>query len=161
MVRQRLQHLRFATLTCLARFFSASLQADDEPIAAYSAAVVDGEFSGRATMAVDGGSRPKLDTVAVESERPHGVGLHAALSSVEPKRLRVLIPNFPGTSAQIIVKRGDESVADGTFQMQAVSPGRFPAPIAAVIPGSAANHTISTAIEDFATSLTLACRTVE
>ena len=71
MVHQRSQHLRFATLTCLALFFSAGLQADDEPIAVYSAgspdkdepvapysvAVVDGKFGERSTMVLDGGSR--------------------------------------------------------------------------------------------------------
>ena len=140
-MRQRSQYLEFASLTALALFLSTGLRAHDEPMAVYSAAswnkeapvapnsvaLVDGQFGESTTLAPDGDPQLELDTVTVEIEGSDGVTVKAALFSVEPKTQRILSPNIPAGSAHMTVKRGEESVADGTFQVQSVSPGLFSA----------------------------------
>ena len=140
-MRQRSQHRRFASLACLALIICTGLRAHDEPIAVYSAAsldreapvapnsvaLVDGEFGESTTMAPDGEPQLELDSVTVEIQGSDGVAVKAALFSVEPTTLRILVPNLPAGSAHITVKRGEESVADGTLQVRSVSPGLFSA----------------------------------
>lgn len=140
-MRLRFQHWRFAILGCLALLLPTGLQAHDEPIAVYSAAslkkdspvapnsiaLVDGEFGDSTTMAPDGEPQLELDSVTVEIEGSDAVVLKASLLSVEPETLRILVPNLPAGSAHMTVKRGEESIADGTFQVQSVSPGLFSA----------------------------------
>ena len=137
----RSQCLRFVALASLTLFLSTGIRAHDEPIAVYSAAslnkeapvapnsvaLVDGEFGDTTTTASDGEPQLELDSITVEIEGSDGVALEASLFSVEPETLRILIPNLPAGSAHMTVKRGEESIADGTFQVQSVSPGLFSA----------------------------------
>ena len=141
MMRRRSHHWRFVSLVSLALFLSPGMAAHDEPIAVYSAAslnkeapvapnsvaIVDGEFGESTTIAPDGEPQLELDTVTVEILGSDETALKAALFSVEPTMLRILVPNLPAGSAHITVKRGEETVADGAFQVQSVSPGLFSA----------------------------------
>lgn len=137
----RWQCSRFVTLVSLALSLSSGMPAHDEAIAVYSAAslnkeaavapnsvaLVDGEFGESTTMAPDGEPQFELETVTVEIVGSDGVTLQASLFSVEPTMLRILVPNLPVGSARMTVKRGEETVTDGTFQVQSVSPGLFSA----------------------------------
>lgn len=140
-MRWRCRYWQYVAVVSLALFLPSGTLAHDEPIAVYSAAslnkeapvapnsvaLVDGEFGESTTVSPDGEPQLELDTVTVEIEGSDEVTLKASLFSVEPTTLRILVPNLPDGSAHITVKRDEETLAEGTFQVKSVSPGLFSA----------------------------------
>ena len=121
--------------------FCAGLRAHDDPIEVYSAAsldkeapvapnsiaVVEGEFGEQTTLAEGDGPELELDSVTVTVQGSDGVDVTAALFSVKPLELRILVPDIPAGTAHMTVKRGNDELADGQFEVRAVSPGLFSA----------------------------------
>ena len=105
--------------------YSAASLNKEAPVAPNSIAIVEGEFGERTTTAPNGEPLPDLDSVTVAVQGSDGVELGAALFSVDPHELRILVPDLPAGSAQMTVSRGTEELADGEFQVQSVSPGLF------------------------------------
>ena len=129
------------TVLSLAVAFSTGLRAHDEPVEVYSAAsrdkeaavapnsvaIVEGEFGDHTTMAPNGQPQLEVDSVTVVVEGSDGVEVGASLFSVAPRELRILLPDVPVGNVHLTAKRGDEVLAEGEFQVQAVSPGLFSA----------------------------------
>lgn len=107
--------------------YSAASLNREVPVAPNSIAIAEGEFAESTTHAPGNEPQLVLDTVAVEVEGSDGVSIRAAIFSVEPTRLRFLVPNLPAGNAHLTVRRGSETIADGNFDVQAVSPGLFSA----------------------------------
>ncbi len=129
------------TAFALALVFSAGLRAHDEPVEVYSAAsldkdsavapnsiaIIEGEFGDRTTLAPGGEPQDELDSVTVVVEGSDGAEMSASLFSVAPRELRILVPDVPVGDVHLTAKRGEDVLAEGEFQVQAVSPGLFSA----------------------------------
>ena len=129
------------TVLAVALVFGGGLRAHDEPVEVYSAAsldkdapvapnsiaIIEGEFGERTTIAPNGEPQLELDSVTVVVEGSDEVGMSAKLFSVAPRELRVLVPDVPVGDVHLTAKRGEEVLAEGEIQVQAVSPGLFSA----------------------------------
>ena len=129
------------TAFALALMFSGGLRAHDEPVEVYSAAsldkdsavapnsiaIIEGEFGDRTTLAPGGEPQNELDSVTVVVEGSDGAEMSASLFSVAPRELRILVPDVPVGDVHLTAKRGEDVLAEGEFQVQAVSPGLFSA----------------------------------
>ena len=125
----------------LALLPAAIVQAHDEPISVYSAASLDrqapvapnsialvqGEFGDRVTTAPDGEPQNELDSITVGIEGSDGTETAAAIFEASPSQLRILMPSVPAGTAHMTVKRSEETIADGQFEVRNVSPGLFSA----------------------------------
>ena len=129
------------TAFALALMFSGGLRAHDEPVEVYSAAsldkdsavapnsiaIIEGEFGDRTTLAPGDEPQNELDSVTVVVEGSDGAEMSASLFSVAPRELRILVPDVPVGDVHLTAKRGEDVLAEGEFQVQAVSPGLFSA----------------------------------
>ena len=105
---------------------SASLDAS-APVAPLSIAYLRGEFEERTTKAPDGVPVPELASYTAVIEGSDGIEHTAGIFVVEPRRLKVLIPDLPSGTAHLSVKRHGLEVFDGEFTVRSVSPGLFSA----------------------------------
>ena len=105
---------------------AASLDAS-APVAPLSIAYLRGEFAERTTKAPDGVPQPELASYTAVIEDPDGVEHAAGIIAVEPQRLVILVPDLPGGTAHLSVKRHGLEVSDGEFTVRSVSPGLFSA----------------------------------
>lgn len=137
----RLPRLASVSVLALALLAPAGLRAHDEettvysaasldknaPVAPNSIAMVEGDFGDAAVTAPEGEPQVELDGIKLEVEGSDDITMPAALFSVEPTRLRFLLPNLPVGSARLTARRGEEVILEREFQVQATSPGLFSA----------------------------------
>ena len=105
---------------------AASLDAS-APVAPLSIAYLRGEFDERTTKARDGVPLTELASYTAAIEGSDGIEHAAAIFAVEPRRLVILVPDLPGGTAHLSVKRHGLEVSDGEFTVRSVSPGLFSA----------------------------------
>ncbi len=105
--------------------YSAASLNRELPVAPNSIAIVHGEFGDRHALAPDGEPVPKLESITVMVEGADGRETAAAIFEVAPTRVKFLVPPVPPGTAHIRVTSGNETLADGEFQVRTVSPGLF------------------------------------
>ena len=109
------------------KVYSAASLASDQPVAPNSVAIVEGQFGDVSTAVPPGEPQFEVGSLSIEVDRPDATPLRATIFSVEPTRIRFLVPSVPAGSRHMTVMRGTETIADGTFEVSAVSPGLFSA----------------------------------
>lgn len=97
------------------------------PVAPRSIAYLRGDFDERTTKAPQGVPQPELASYTAVVEGSDGVEHTAGILAVEPQRLMILVPDLPGGTAHLSVKRRGLEVSDGEFTVRSVSPGLFSA----------------------------------
>ncbi len=107
--------------------YSAASLDREAPVAPNSIALVHGEFGDRTATAPEGEPQTELDSITVAIEGSDGIEMAASIFEVTPTQLRILVPSVASGTAHVTVKRGEETIANGEFQVRTVSPGLFSA----------------------------------
>lgn len=107
--------------------YSAASLDREAPVAPNSIAIVHGEFGNQPSTAPDGEPQTELGSVTVAIEGSDRREVRAAIFEVSASEVRILVPSVPAGTAHVTVRRGEETIGDGEFQVRPVSPGLFSA----------------------------------